>query len=215
MAISVTTHSPGTMTDLAAPALPAGVREPARGNGAARVTVTLRVEDVYREHFGFAWRSLRHLGVAEADVEDAAQDVFVVVHGKLATFEHRAQITTWIYGICMNVAQARRRRAHVRRELPTDPASIPVDESRVEQADDALERRQAEDMLDRILDTLPVEQRAVFTLFELDGRSSEEIAELCAIPIGTVYSRLRLAREAFRRATARLEARERFHGGAS
>jgi RNA polymerase sigma-70 factor (ECF subfamily) len=176
--------------------------------------VRLRVEDVYREHFHFAWRSLRHLGVDEANVEDAAQDVFVVVHAKLSSFEHRAEITTWIYGICMNVAQARRRRAHVRRELPTDAAAMGVSDVHVERADEALERREAEDMLDRILDTLPIEQRAVFTLFELDGRTSAEIAELCALPFGTVYSRLRLAREAFRRATARLEARQRSQGGA-
>jgi RNA polymerase sigma-70 factor (ECF subfamily) len=209
MAMTATTHSPDQVTDLALPSMAA---QPAGG----LVREEPSVEAVYREHFGFVWRSLRHLGVAEADVEDAAQDVFVVVHGKLATFEHRAKLTTWIYGICINVAQARRRRAHVRRELPMDPVELPVDEARVEMADEAYERREAEDMLDGILDGLPIEQRAVFTLFELDGRTCEEIAELCAIPVGTVYSRLRLAREAFRKATARIEARERFVvGGAS
>ena len=173
----------------------------------------LRVEDVYRDQFGFVWRSLRHLGVVESDVEDAVQDVFVIVHAKLATFERRSQLTTWIYGICLNVAQARRRRAHVRRELPTDPQALPIDEAQLARADDAHGRREAERVLDAILDTLPLEQRAVFTLFELEGRTCDEIAGLCAIPIGTVYSRLRLAREAFKRASARLEARERFGGG--
>jgi RNA polymerase sigma-70 factor, ECF subfamily len=176
--------------------------------------VELRVDDLYREHFGFVWRSLRHLGVAEPDVEDSVQDVFVIIHARLATFEHRAQLTTWIYGICINVAQARRRRAHVRRELTTDPQIMPVDETRLAMADELYGRREAERLLDAILDTLSIEQRAVFTLFELEGRTCEEIAQLCAIPIGTVYSRLRLAREAFKRASARLEARERFAGGA-
>jgi RNA polymerase sigma-70 factor, ECF subfamily len=173
----------------------------------------LRVEDVYRDHFGFVWRSLRHLGVAESDVEDGVQDVFVIIHARLATFERRAQLTTWIYGICINVAQARRRRAHVRRELATDPQTMPVDETQLARADDAYGRREAERLLDAILDTLSIEQRAVFTLFELEGQTCEEIAQLCAIPIGTVYSRLRLAREAFKRASVRLEARERFAGG--
>ena len=68
-------------------------------------------------------------------------------------------------------------------------------------------------MLEEALDTLPLEQRAVFTLFELDGLSTQEIAELVDIPIGTVYSRLRLAREGFRRAATRLQARMK--GGAS
>jgi RNA polymerase sigma-70 factor (ECF subfamily) len=173
----------------------------------------LRVEDVYREHFGFVWRSLRHLGFDESDVEDGVQDVFVVIHARLTTFEHRAQLTTWIYGICINVAQARHRRAHRRRELPTDPQAMPDSETQQTHADEAYRRREAERLLDAILDTLSIEQRAVFTLFELDGRSCEEIAQLCAIPIGTVYSRLRLARDAFKRTVVRLEARERFAGG--
>ena len=209
MAMEATAHSPDSMTDLAIPSLDSHTA-PVAGAPAA-----LRVEDVYREHFAVVGRALRHLGLAEADVEDGAQDVFVVVHAKLAGFEHRAQITTWIYGICIRVAQARRRRAHVRRELPTDPATMPVDDTQIAHAGEAHERREAEDLLDRILDTLPIEQRAVFTLFELDGRTCDEIAQLCTIPIGTVYSRLRLAREAFKRATARLEAHERFAGGSS
>ena len=173
----------------------------------------LRVEDVYRDQFGFVWRSLRHLGVAESDVEDAVQDVFIIVHAKLASFERRSQLTTWIYGICLNVAQSRRRRAHVRRELPTDPHALSTAPGELTRVDEAHARREAERVLDAILDTLPLEQRAVFTLFELEGRTCEEIAGLCEIPIGTVYSRLRLAREAFKRASARLEARERFGGG--
>jgi RNA polymerase sigma-70 factor (ECF subfamily) len=209
MAVTTSTHSPEAMTRLAIPSLEAA--PPMTAHDAA---AELRVEDVYRDHFGFVWRSLRHLGVAESDVEDGVQDVFVIIHARLATFEHRARITTWIYGICIHVAQARRRRAHVRRELPTAPENMPVDETQLTRADEAYERREAEDLLDDILDTLPIEQRAVFTLFELEGRTCEDIAQLCAIPIGTVYSRLRLSREAFKRASARIEARERFAGGA-
>ena len=207
--MTATGHSPRAMSHPANPgvaSLPCAP-QPSTENDAPKV------EAVYREHFAFVWRSLRHLGVAEADVEDGAQDVFVVVHGKLATFEHRSQITTWIYGICIRVALARRRRAHVRRELPTDPRVMPVDETQTERADDANARRDAEALLDEILDTLPIEQRAVFTLYELEERSCEEISELCAIPIGTVYSRLRLARDAFKRVSARLEARNRFSRG--
>jgi RNA polymerase sigma-70 factor (ECF subfamily) len=205
MAVAAGAHSRHAMTELAL--APAGSAPAVEGTGG------LRVEDVYREHFGFVWRSLRHLGLGEADVEDGVQDVFVIVHAKLAEFEGRSRLTTWIYGICIHVAQARRRRAHVRRELPTDPETMPVDDADVVCVDDAYERREAEALLDAILDTLPIEQRAVFTLFELEGCACEEIAQLCAIPLGTVYSRLRLAREAFKRATARLEARERFAGG--
>lgn len=206
MAVTTRRHSPFAMPPLAIGSL----------ESTPTTTIDapeLRVDDVYREHFAFVWRSLRHLGVDESDIEDGVQDVFVVIQARLRTFEHRAQLTTWLYGICINVAQARQRRAHRRRELPTDPSAIPDDEAPETPADEAYQRREAERLLDEILDTLPIEQRAVFTLFELDGRSCEEIARLCAIPIGTVYSRLRLAREAFKRAAARLEARERFAGG--
>jgi RNA polymerase sigma-70 factor (ECF subfamily) len=206
MGLAMSAHSPNPpMTPLILPKL-ATMPEP---DSAAQATF----EELYREHFGFVWRSLRHLGVAEADIEDGVQDVFVVVHAKLASFEQRSQVTTWIYGICIRVAHARRRRAHVRRELPTDPASLPDDERGHADIEEDCTRREAEALLDAILDTLPLEQRAVFTLFELEGRTCEEIAALCVIPLGTVYSRLRLAREAFKRATARLEAREQFRGG--
>jgi len=207
MAAGARTHSPDAMTDLAIPSVESPPM-PVHAAGAV-----LRFEDVYREHFGFVWRSLRHLGVRESDVEDAVQDVFIVIHAKLASFEQRSHLTTWIYGICLHVAQARRRRAHVRRELPTDPREMPDDELELAHANDAYERREAEDVLDAILDAMPIEQRAVFTLFELDGRTCEDIARLCGIPLGTVYSRLRLAREVFKRAVARLEARRRFEGG--
>jgi len=207
MAVASSTHLPDAVIDFA---LSSAGAAPAIGG---QETSDLRVEDIYREHFDFVWRSLRHLGVAESDVEDAVQDVFVVVHAKLSTFEHRARITTWLYGICIRVAHARRLRAHARRELPTDPRELPLEETEGGSVDEAYERREAERLLDSLLDTLPIEQRAVFTLFELEARSCEEIAQLCEIPLGTVYSRLRLSREAFKRAAARLDARERFAGG--
>lgn len=203
MAGAMSAHSPIRMADAVAITEPAFAREHA-----------LAFDDVYRDHVAFVWRTLRHLGVAEADAEDGVQDVFVVVHGKLASFEHRARLSTWIYGICLRVAHARRRRAHVRREVATDPSVLLVDApAEGESAPEAIERREAEALLDAILDTMPLEQRAVFTLFELDGKSCEEIAELTCAPLGTVYSRLRLAREAFRRATAKIEARTRFEDG--
>jgi RNA polymerase sigma-70 factor (ECF subfamily) len=197
MAKTMRAHSPPTMPELATLSASRATDRP------------LAFGDVYREHVGFVWRTLRHLGVAEADAEDAVQDVFVVVSDKLASFEGRSSLSTWIYGICLRVAQARRRRAHVRREVATDPAELPIAEGGAD-GREAAERREAEALLDAILDTMPLEQRAVFTLFELEGATSEQIAELTGAPLGTVYSRLRLARETFRRATQRLEARQRF-----
>ncbi|MBK6518139.1 MAG: RNA polymerase sigma factor [Polyangiaceae bacterium] len=167
--------------------------------------LTLRA--LYEEHFQFVWRSLRRLGVREADVPDAVQDVFIVVHRKLAEFEGRSKVTTWLFGIALRVARDRQKLAYGRRRVDDEDAvSTFADDSADAAAD--LERKQGLELLEAILDGMPLEQRAVFTLFELEGLTGEGIAELLEVPLGTVYSRLRLAREAFQRAVARLRARE-------
>lgn len=170
----------------------------------------LSFKEVYDEHFRFVWRSLRRLGVPESDVADAVQDVFLVVHRRLGEFEGRSKVTTWLYGICYRVAHDRRRLAHVRRRADDDDGHL--DDRADESADvgAAAERRQGLAMLEAILDELPLEQRAVFTLFELDGLGGEAIAEMLQIPLGTVYSRLRIGREQFKKTVARLQARDRF-----
>lgn len=168
-----------------------------------------RFEDVYREHFRFVWRSLRRLGVPESDASDAAQDVFLVVHRRLEEFEGRSKMTTWLFGICLNVARDRKKLAHNRRRSDDDsPLDTAADES-VDLVADA-ERRQGLRLLESLLDLMPMEQRAVFTLFEMDGLGGDAIAEMLDIPVGTVHSRLRLAREAFERNLKRFQARDRF-----
>ena len=167
--------------------------------------LTLRA--IYDEHVTFVWRALRRLGVRESDLPDAVQDVFLVVHRKLSEFEGRSKMTTWLFGIAMRVARDRMRLAHVRRQVGDEEAVLAYVDENADVAAQA-ERRQAAEILESILDSLPIEQRAVFTLFELDGMSGEAIAELLEIPLGTVYSRLRLAREAFQRSVTRLRARQ-------
>ncbi len=180
--------------------------DPVSGTGEER---RASFEEVYAEHFRFVWRSLRRLGVPESDVADAVQDVFIVVHRRLGEFEGRSKVTTWLYGICYRVARDRRRLAHVRHRADDDGQ---MDERPDDRADvaAAAERRQGLELLENILDEMPIEQRAVFTLFELDAMGGEAIAEMLEIPLGTVYSRLRIAREQFRRSLSRMQARDRF-----
>lgn len=174
----------------------------------ARDVHPLSFKDVYDEHFRFVWRSLRRLGVAESDVADASQDVFLVVHRRLGEFEGRSKVTTWLYSICYRVAHDRRRLAHVRRRVDDEHLEERPDEGA--DVSGAAERRQGLALLEAILDDMSIEQRAVFTLFELEAMGCEPIAELLQIPLGTVYSRLRLAREQFKKSLARHQARERF-----
>lgn len=158
---------------------------------------------IYEAHFESVWHALRRLRVAEHDLMDGTQNVFVVVCRKYAEFEGRAQLRTWIYQICRRVASDYRRSAPVRREVATDVLEI------TERAD-ALhsaagggasggEQTQRVELARTILDKLPESQREVFILYELEQLSGEEIAAQLGVPLGTVRSRLRLAREAFRR----------------
>ncbi len=152
---------------------------------------------VYDAHFAFVWRNLRRLGVREVDLPDATQDAFVVVHRKLAEFEGRAKITTWLFAICLRVASDRRKTTrYATREDPfCDQSHAPTSTS---------SRPETAQLIEHLLGALPVEQRIVFVMFELEGFSGEEIADALAIPVGTVRSRLRLARDAFRTSTAQL-----------
>jgi RNA polymerase sigma-70 factor, ECF subfamily len=162
----------------------------------------LSFDELYDEHFDFVWRSLRRLGVAPSDLQDVAQEVFMVVHRRLPYFEGRSKLTTWLFSICLHAARDRRRRAHVVHELVDGS----VDERLVDHHADPcslLERRDDLELFEAALASMDLEQRAVFTLFELEGVRGPELAETLEVPLGTAYSRLRLAREAFRRAVAR------------
>ena len=165
--------------------------------------------DVYQRHADFAWRTLRRLGVREAEANDALQDVFVIVHAKLEQFEARSSLTTWLFTICRTVARERRHAAQRDRSL-LDAASVEDElDLRADVARTA-EHNERLAQLEAILSGLEVEQRNVFILFEIENLTGEEISEALSIPLGTVYSRLQLAKKAFRQALTRDLARERF-----
>lgn len=163
---------------------------------------------VYAEHAPQVWRVLRRLGVPESEVSDATQDVFLVVHRRLPEFEGRSKMSTWLFQICLRVASDRRRSARAR-EVPIEGLLDQLAATTAD-AESALRRRQELAALEAILDRMEFDQRTVFIMFELEELAGEEIAEILQLPVGTVRSRLRLARESFREAVARLEARQRF-----
>ncbi len=156
--------------------------------------------EAYREHADFVWRSLQHLGVRDADLEDLLQEVFIVVHRKLRGFDGRSRVTTWLFGICLRVAARHRRRAFFRWE--SQPAEMPERAETTTPEDHATDQQRRR-VLERALSRLSLEQRAVFVLFELEGRPCHEIAELVAVPVGTVYSRLHQARQSIAKALSK------------
>jgi RNA polymerase sigma-70 factor (ECF subfamily) len=160
-----------------------------------------RFSAVYGEHFGFVWRSLRALGVPAAATDDAAQDVFIVVHRRLDDYDARAPMRAWLFGIARNVARRHRERAQ------RDPGLHLVGEGRA--LDDTMQLREAATLVERFLDSLDDDQRAVFVLAQLEGLTAPEIAEALGVNPNTVYSRLRAARVKFERVVARRAAQER------
>jgi RNA polymerase sigma-70 factor (ECF subfamily) len=161
---------------------------------------------IYEAHFDFVWRSLRRLGVREPDVSDLAQKVFLTAHFKLPEFEGRSRISTWLFGIAQRVASDYRRSAPIRREVATDHTELDAVVSSPDDSSTASDERGRARAAEVILNKLPEPQRTVFVLFELEEMSGQDIATLLGVSVGTVRSRLRLAREAFRREVKRLSA---------
>ncbi|HVY29955.1 MAG TPA: sigma-70 family RNA polymerase sigma factor [Polyangiaceae bacterium] len=174
-----------------------------RGEDETRLSVT----QVHERHGEFVWRTLHRMGVRPPHVEDVYQEVFIVVHRRLRSFSGQCAITTWLYEICFRVAAGYRRKAHFRREeLVSDWSELEpsiAGSSSASPERQLVAARQAK-QLERILDELPLEYRVVFVMFEIEGMSSEQIAESVGAPLGTVYSRLYRARKRFARALARL-----------
>ncbi len=168
--------------------------------------MTLR--ELYHAHFSFVWRTLQRLGVPEADLPDTLQEVFLTVHRRLPDFVGQGAEKAWLFRIALHAARDRRRRAHVRREV-FDGTNLDQHPSGRPDALAALERMEDLRIFDKALSDMDMDQRVVFTLFELEGMSGQEVADCLEIPLGTVYSRLRLGRDAFHKAVRRLAARQR------
>lgn len=189
------------------PSEPSLARSRARPEGELRAAPAPDFEAVYQDHFDFVWRSMGRLGVDPSAVEDAAQDVFVVAHRRLAAFEGRSSVKTWLFGIAIRVARdhrraARRTRSHgIVPEGEADTAAVA--DTAAPSPLEVATRAEAVARLEAILRELPEDRRAVFILAELEQMSAPEIAEAVGANLNTVYTRLRAARREFNEAVAR------------
>lgn len=174
-------------------------RAPPRVEGAAAV---------YAEHADLVWATLQRFGVPPADLEDAFQDVFIVVQQKLARFDGGARLSSWLFAICRRVASTHRRRARRNRERTSETSADDVADpsSGPEQH---LEKSRAHTQLARALDAMDLDRRAVFVMFEIEEMSCDEIAAIAGVPVGTVYSRLHAARKELAKLLAQEQARAR------
>jgi RNA polymerase sigma-70 factor (ECF subfamily) len=149
------------------------------------------LREIFDEYSKYIWRSLRHFGVAEADVEDVCQEVFITVHRKLPEFEGRSSLKTWLYGICLRTASDYRRRAYNRRERVMADADQLAEQAAPRNTDAPAESRQ---LVLSMLNLLDDEKREVLVLYEIEGFTMKEVAEIVRCPLQTAYSRLYAAR---------------------
>lgn len=159
---------------------------------------------IYERHFELVWSAARQLGIEPAALDDVVQEVFVVIHGRLASLQHVESLRSWVYGVARRVISTYRRAQRSRiasgdryaevadwiEPLPATP----------QQLTELAERQR---LLLRILNDLDVMKREIFVLSEVEGFTMPEIAEALELPLNTAYSRLRLARQAFQQALAR------------
>ena len=168
-----------------------------------------RFADIYEAYFAFVWRSALRLGTPRVTIDDVVQEIFIVANNRLASFEGRSSVQTWLFGIVLNVVRTHRRTLAARQphllhaDAQTDPETLadPADgpHERAARAEDAR-------ILDLVLDALDDSKREVFVLAELEQMSAPEIGAALSLPINTVYSRLRHARRQFAQAAARYRA---------
>lgn len=155
------------------------------------------LETLYRAHHAFVWRCVRRLGLADAQIDDAVQDVFLVVDRRIDGFLPGGSVRSWLFAIAMRVVQSHRRRERRhRRRVEAFCASVARSEP---------EKSSAVILLHQLLDQLSDERRAVVILSDLEKMSAPEVAVALGIKPNTVYSRLRAARAQMRQAARQLE----------
>ena len=169
---------------------------------ALALAATPSFDDVYETYFGFVWRNVLNRGIPAAAVDDVVQEVFMVVHRKLAGFEGRSSLRTWLAGVVRRVVID-----HVRKRGNAPAGDEPLAADSVSLArgpSEELDAKAAARVLDELLARMPEAQREVFILHEIEEMTGREIADAVGANENTVHTRLRAARRIFEEGIARL-----------
>ncbi|HEX6275043.1 MAG TPA: sigma-70 family RNA polymerase sigma factor [Polyangiaceae bacterium] len=152
---------------------------------------------LHRKYYPVAAAFLRKLGVRERDLEDATQDVFLQMHKYLPRFRRQAELSTWLYRLCITQARHTRRRTRVTEALLSLLSIMPNGSMLSEPA---FSEDLAKERIAQALAALPEGERSVFVLYEMEGLPGKQIAEIVKCPEATVWRRLHYARRTFREA---------------
>lgn len=186
-----------------------GAHSRASGGDASRALGVPPIErptfhEVYEHYFEFVWRNAANRGIPRAALDDVAQEVFIVIDRKLPEFEGRSTVRTWVAGIVRRVVADYVRK---RGNQPAGDETLEREPAGAGPASEALERKNAVELLDGLLAKMTDDQREVFVLHELEELSGVEIAELTGANENTVWTRLRAARRIFQEGVTRGRAR--------
>lgn len=210
--VSVEPAAPSAVRSEALKIAPRNVTQPidntaTRDNG-LRQAVGMDFSEVYSQNFDVAWRTLRRYGVPATELEDALQEVFLIVHDRISTFEGRSSLRTWIFGIARRVARDHRPAGRLEICEPSVMEALPASHSNgvaalAEQQEDAR-------LLYSLLVELSPERREILVLVELEQLTVAEAAEVLDENTNTLQSRLRNAKVDLSAAFSRRQASEQW-----
>jgi RNA polymerase sigma-70 factor (ECF subfamily) len=175
--------------------------------GATPERAAFSFETVYRTWFSDVARWVRARGANDADVEDLTQEVFIIVRRKLAQFDGR-NLPGFLYRITERTVRDHRRSTWIR-SLFRSPSPLPEIASTGVDGVQEIQQKERRRALDTLLAKMTEKRRTTFVLFEIEGYSGEEIAQIQSLPLDTVWTRLHHARKDFMRLVAELPSAER------
>lgn len=153
-------------------------------------------EEIYRASNSFVYNTALRITRSTTDAEEVTQDVFMKIHRNLKDFRFRAKFSTWLYRITVNTAI---NRYHSMERIGAGRVSIDDAEDKIasdSRTEEGAIRAESAQSAEKMLGTLPAEQRACLILREIEALSYQDIATALGIPVNTVRTRLKRGREA-------------------
>ena len=150
--------------------------------------------ELFEAHYGYVRASLRRLGVHVRDLDDLTDDVFLRVHDRLHRHDPSTPVRPWLFAFAFRIASDYRRLARHRLTFGVPEDQLASDRPSPE---DAMSKEEDVRLVHQALETMSLETRGVFVMYEIDGHEMKEIATALGVPVNTAYSRLRLGRRAF------------------
>jgi RNA polymerase sigma-70 factor (ECF subfamily) len=167
-----------------------------------------RFRRLYADELRYIWSSLQRLGVPPRDLEDVAHETLLSVYRRLADYDETRPLRPWLFGFLYRTAADYRKRMHRRHEVGVDEGELDEIPDHAPSAEQELAQDQARALVANALRSMPIERSAVFVMMDIDGQSAPEVVDALGIPLNTVYSRIRVAREEFASTVRRLQTRK-------